>query len=68
MTYQNLTPAEYQKVLEGYGLPGPLVEMIVDSDIGAANGDLDGSSADMRSLIGRPTVTLAEAVAAALKK
>ena len=67
VAYQNLPPAEYQKALEGFGLPAPLAEMLVDADAGAANGELDGSSAEMRSLIGRPTMTLAEAVQAAVK-
>ncbi len=67
VAYQNLPAADYQKALEGFGLPAPLAEMLVDADAGAAKGELDGPSADMRSLIGRPTMTLAEAVAAAVK-
>ena len=67
VAYQNLTPAEYQKALEGFGLPAPLPELLTDAEVGASAGELDGSSADMRSLTGRPTLTLAEAVGAALK-
>lgn len=67
VAYQNLPPAEYQKALEGFGLPAPLAEMLVDAEAGAANGELDGSPVDMRSLIGRPTMTLAEAVKTAVK-
>ena len=67
VAYQNLPAADYQKALEGFGLPAPLVEMLVDAEAGAAQGELDGSSDDMRALIGRPTMTLAEAVKAAVK-
>ena len=41
--------------------------MLADADLGAAKGELDDSSGDLHRLIGRPTVTLADAVAAALK-
>ena len=67
VAYHNMPAAEYQKALEGFGLPAPLAEMVADADAGAAKGELNGSSADMRSLIGRPTMTLTEAVAAAVK-
>ncbi len=67
VAYVNLPAADYQKVLEGFGLPAPLAALLVDAEVGAAQGELDGSSDDMRSLIGRPTMTLAEAVKAAVK-
>lgn len=67
VAYVNLPAAEFQKVLEGFGVPAPLPEMLVDAEAGAAQGELDGPSDDMRSLIGRPTLTLAEAVKAAVK-
>ncbi len=67
VAYVNLPAAEFQKALEGFGLPAPLPEMLVDAEAGATRGELDGSSAEMRSLIGRPTMTLAEAVTAAVK-
>jgi NAD(P)H dehydrogenase (quinone) len=66
VVYKNLAPAQYAQVLASAGLPPVMVDLIVDSDLGASRGDLDGSSADMRRLIGRPTTRLADAVVAAL--
>jgi NAD(P)H dehydrogenase (quinone) len=42
--------------------------MLVSADEGIARGELDDAGGDLRRLIGRPTVTLAQAVAAALKR
>ncbi len=67
VAYHNLSPQEYQAALVGFGLPAALAELLVDADLGAAGGALDDSSGDLHRLIGRPTVTLADAVAAALK-
>ena len=67
VAYNNLPPEGYQSALTGFGLPADLAALLVDADVCAARGELDGSSRDMRSLTGRPTVTLAAAVAAALK-
>ena len=67
IVYNSLTPEGYQNALVGFGLPADLAALLVDAEVGAARGELDGSSQDMRSLTGRPTVTLAEAVGAALK-
>lgn len=67
VAYQNLPAADFQKALEGIGLPALLAALLVDAEVGAAKGELDASSAEMRSLIGRPTLTLAEAVKAAVK-
>ena len=41
--------------------------MLADSDAHAAGGELDDQSHDLSKLIGRPTTTLKDAVAAALK-
>jgi len=67
VAYTNLPPEAYQAALEGFGLPAALAAYLVDADLGAAQGELDDSSGDLRALIGRPTVTLADAVAAALR-
>ena len=67
VAYANLSPEDYQKMLEGFGLPGELAALLVDADLGAAKGELDGSPADFHTLIGHPTMTLAAAVTAALK-
>ncbi len=67
VAYNNLPPEGYQSALEGFGLPAALAGLLVDAEVGAARGELDGSSRDMRALTGRPTATLADAVAAALR-
>jgi NAD(P)H dehydrogenase (quinone) len=48
------------------GLPKMVVEAIIDADTNALKGDLDSSSRELSTLIGRPTTTLTEAVQAAL--
>jgi NAD(P)H dehydrogenase (quinone) len=66
--YQDLPAAEYEAVLTGAGLPAPFAKILADSDVCAAQGDLDDSTGELRRLIGRPTTTLAVAVAAALQR
>jgi NAD(P)H dehydrogenase (quinone) len=66
IAYRDLPPEQYKAVLTGAGVPGPYAELLVDSDLGIAKGELDDSSGDLRRLIGRPTTPLADAVAAAL--
>ncbi|MES2162963.1 MAG: NmrA family NAD(P)-binding protein [Pseudomonadota bacterium] len=64
--FHNLPQQEYREMLVGVGLPAPLAELIADSDAQAAKGALDDRSGTLGRLIGRPTITLAEAVKAAL--
>jgi NAD(P)H dehydrogenase (quinone) len=67
VTFNSLSPEQYRKALVEAGTPPPFVDMLVNSDLGASRGDWFGSSPDLHQLIGRPTATLAEAVAAGLK-
>lgn len=64
--FHNLPQIEYQEMLLGLGLPAPLAELIADADAAAAKGALDDSGRALSKLIGRPTITLADAVKAAL--
>ncbi len=64
--FHNLPRQEYREMLVGVGLPAPLAELIADSDAQAAQGALDDRSGTLGRLIGRPTITLAAAVKAAL--
>jgi NAD(P)H dehydrogenase (quinone) len=66
--YANLPAEKYREVLLGAGLPPHYADLLVDSDLGIAKGELDDSTGDLARLIGRPTTTLATAVAAALAK
>ncbi len=67
VAYNDLPPEGYQAALESFGLPAVLAAYLVNAELGAAKGELDDSSGDLHRLIGRPTATLADAVAAALR-
>jgi NAD(P)H dehydrogenase (quinone) len=67
VVYEDLPPEQYKAVLTGAGVPAPFADLLVDSDLGIARGELDNSSGDLRRLIGRPTTPLAQAVAAAVR-
>jgi NAD(P)H dehydrogenase (quinone) len=64
VVYRDLPLAEYRQMLAGMGLPEDLSEVVADSHRGIAKGDLHVANSDLSRLIGRPTATLAEAVAA----
>ena len=66
VAYRDLPAAEYTAVLVGVGLPQPYAEILADSDLGLARGELLTDSGDLSGLIGRPTTTPAEAIRAAL--
>lgn len=65
--YVNLPQAEYEKALVGFGLPPFLAALLADADVRISEGALAPITDTLSTLIGRPTTTLAEAVAAALK-
>lgn len=64
--YRDLPVADYAQVLVGAGLPQEYAEILADSDLGIARGDLHVTSGDLGRLLGRPTTTLADAVRAAV--
>ena len=68
VVYKDLPQAEYAKALVGFGLPESLAGAIADADAGASRGELDTQSHDLSTLIGRPTTSLKQAVAAALAR
>lgn len=61
--YVNLSQADYAQALIGVGLPAVFAEMLADSDVGIARGELEDSSHDLSRLLGRPTKTLREVLA-----
>lgn len=65
ITYNNLPAEDYAGLLESVGVPGAFAEILADSDLGIARGDLLVSTGDLRKLIGRPATSLAEAVRSA---
>ncbi|MYM82013.1 NmrA family NAD(P)-binding protein [Duganella sp. FT50W] len=64
--YHNLPPQDYLGMLLQVGLPAPLAELVADADAQAAKGALSDDSKVLSKLIGRPTISLADAVKAAL--
>jgi NAD(P)H dehydrogenase (quinone) len=66
--YRDLPAAEYVQVLVGVGVPGPVAEILADSDRGLARGDLFVDSGDLRRLTGRASTTLRDAVSDALRR
>lgn len=65
ITYQDLPAPEYAGMLAGFGVPEAFADILADSDLGIARGDLLVSTGDLRRLIGRPATSLSEAVRAA---
>ena len=66
--YEDLPQSEYAKILTGFGLPADLAAAIADADAGASRGELDTQSHDLSKLIGHPTTSLKQPVAAALSR
>jgi len=64
--YNDLPPAAYAEILDGFGLPKGFSAVIADADSGAQNGWLFDDSNALATLINRPPTTLKDAVAAAL--
>ncbi len=67
VVYRDLPQAQYKAALEQAGLPGPVAEVISDSDAGAAQDALFDDSRQLSALIGRPTTPMAQTVAAQIE-
>ncbi len=67
VVYQDMPQEAYKAALVSAGLPEAIATMLANSDAGAAKDALFDDGRDLSKLIGRPTTTLAEAMAAALK-
>jgi NAD(P)H dehydrogenase (quinone) len=68
VVYKNLPEADYKAALQGVGLPEAFAALLAESDAKAAKGALYDDSRQLSRLIGRPTTTMAQSVAAALAK
>ena len=66
VVYKNLPEADYKAVLQGVGLPEPLAEVLAESDTKAASDVLFDAGRQLSRLIGRPTTTIAQSIAATL--
>jgi NAD(P)H dehydrogenase (quinone) len=63
ITYTDLPAEEYAAALVAGGVPASFAEVLADSDRGIARGALEDTSHTLSALIGRPTTTLAAALA-----
>ena len=64
--YAPMPQGAYADLLMGFGLPEGFARVLADSDARAGEGALMDDSRTLSRLIGRPTVPLAQAIAAAL--
>lgn len=63
---QHIDVAGYEHMLAGYGLPGFLVELLVDAQRAMRQGALDVESGDLERLLGRPATPLTNGIALVL--
>jgi NAD(P)H dehydrogenase (quinone) len=68
VVYNDLPGAEYTAFLTSVGLPQQAAEVFADASVGATRGEAFTDSGDLPRLLGRPTTSLTDAVAAALKE
>lgn len=66
LPYTDLPATTYQEILQSFGLPAGFAAMLVDVDQRAGEGWLADTSGTLTRILGRPTVPLAAAVAAAV--
>jgi NAD(P)H dehydrogenase (quinone) len=66
IAYQSIPPAEHYELLVAAGIPRVVADLFIDTYTGIADGQLADTPGDLRALIGRPTTSLADAVAAIL--
>lgn len=67
VAYQNVPAEQHRSILLGAGLPEFVADMLVDADRAIADGELASDSGDLRTLLGRPTTSLDDAVTSLLK-
>lgn len=60
--YSNLSEDEHVEILKKQGLPEGLAQMLAGFDDGASHNDLFDDGKELSRLIGRPTISLTEAV------
>jgi NAD(P)H dehydrogenase (quinone) len=66
VAYVPMSQADYAKALQGFGLPEGFAHVLADSDARAGEGALQDDSRTLSRLIGRPTMPIADTIAAAL--
>jgi NAD(P)H dehydrogenase (quinone) len=68
VVYKDLPEAEYKALLQSAGLPEAIAAIIAESSAKAAADSLYDASRQLSRLIGRPTTTMSQSVAAALAR
>ncbi|MFC4613281.1 SDR family oxidoreductase [Cellulomonas algicola] len=63
--HRAVSPEEHRAILEGAGLDAGTIGFLLTMDEGIARGDLADATADLRTLVGRPTVPLLDTFRAA---
>lgn len=66
--YKDLSAADYSAALAGAGVPAPWPDVLASSDVEAAKGALFDDGHALSKLIGRPTTSLEDSVAAAIEQ
>jgi NAD(P)H dehydrogenase (quinone) len=64
VVYEDLPKDAYRDVLVSAGLPADYANVLADADVGVSRGVLNDESGQLRKLIGRPTTSLAQVLAA----
>lgn len=64
---QNLPVDDYAQLLVSFGLPEPTAQTYADGERAVAGGELFVDTGDLSKLTGRPSTSLADAVATALQ-
>ncbi|MGL6685710.1 SDR family NAD(P)-dependent oxidoreductase, partial [Xanthomonas hortorum pv. gardneri] len=67
VAYHDLPEADYAAALVQIGLPAPFAQVLAQCSASSRGGSLFDDSHTLSQLIGRPTTSLHDAVAAALK-
>jgi NAD(P)H dehydrogenase (quinone) len=67
IVYTDLPAEKFAEALTSAGVPADLAHVLADADLGLRRGELFTDSGDLSRLIGRPTTSLADAVADALR-
>lgn len=67
IAYSDMSADRLAQALTVAGLPAELAHVLADADLGLGRGELFTDSRDLSNLIGRPTTSLADAIAAALR-
>lgn len=67
ITVTDLPADQYVKVMTDAGVPTPDAEGVADADLAIARGELAAVTGQLSRLIGRPTTSIADSIATALK-